>query len=464
MSADLDVAVVGGGIAGLSVAYALQRAGRSVQVFEAAEAVGGRMRTLRHDGYLIDTGAEAIPTHGCPATWRLIREVGIPAADLPRVTSPSMWRGDRAHPHVGRPLGLLTGAGLSARARLDLLRLNARLALGSRAFDPDHPERTPLGEMTVAQFAGRYHRELTDYLFQPLVGGFFGWQADRSVAAVLVSLLLATRNTADWRTFREGMDTLARRLAERVNVTTGCPVQEVTSGPGAARIVAGGAELTARSVVLCVPAPVALQLYANVPQDERGFLQACTYVPMLRVSCVLDRPLLPRGGRSSYAVLIPEVESSLLAAITVNHKKTPGRVPTGRGLVSLLTCPRATRELIEAPDADVVSRAVEQGERYLPGLRQALRAHFVHRFRHGSPEATPAALALRSDFLRRGLRSDFLRRGLRTVDYAGDWLLLRPSIEGALCSADLAVWRVMAHTGHATRQVTGAFQVGNGVS
>ncbi|MGH3990166.1 MAG: FAD-dependent oxidoreductase, partial [Pseudonocardiaceae bacterium] len=52
MSPDLDVAVVGGGIAGLSVAYALQLAGRSVQVFEAADGVGGRMRTLRHDGYL----------------------------------------------------------------------------------------------------------------------------------------------------------------------------------------------------------------------------------------------------------------------------------------------------------------------------------------------------------------------------------------------------------------------------
>ncbi|MGH3997116.1 MAG: FAD-dependent oxidoreductase, partial [Pseudonocardiaceae bacterium] len=110
MTPDLDVAVVGGGIAGLSVAYALQLAGRSVQVFEAADAVGGRMRTLRHDGYLIDTGAEMIATHGYPATWRLIRELGVPAVDLPRVADPAaMWRGDRAHPHVGRPLGLLTG-------------------------------------------------------------------------------------------------------------------------------------------------------------------------------------------------------------------------------------------------------------------------------------------------------------------------------------------------------------------
>ena len=448
MTPDLDVAVVGGGIAGLSVAYALRQAGRSVQVFEAADGVGGRMRTLRHDGYLIDTGAEMIATHGYPATWRLIRELGMAAVDVPRVASPvSMWRGDRAHPHVGRPLGLLTGAGLSARGRLDLLRLNAYLALRSRAFDPDRPERTPLGETTIAQLASRYRRELTDYLFQPLIGGFFGWQGDRSAAAVLVSLLLSTRSTANWRTYHEGMDTLARRLAHHVHVTTGCQVQEVTSAPGAARLVTGGAGLTARSVVLCVPAPVALGLYADVPQDERSFLEACTYTPMLRVSYLLDRPLVPRGGRSPFGVLVPEVENSLLAVITIDHNKAPGRAPTGRGLVSLLTCPRATRELIDATDTEIVNRVAEQGERYLPGLRRATCAHFVHRFHHGLPEATLAALRLRAGFLRRPLRS---------VDYAGDWLVSRPSSEGAVRSADLAVWRVMAHTDHGTRHATGA--------
>ncbi|MGH3998239.1 MAG: FAD-dependent oxidoreductase, partial [Pseudonocardiaceae bacterium] len=359
-----------------------------------------------------------------------------------------MWRGDRAHPHVGRPLGLLTGAGLSVRGRLDLLRLNVRTALRTREFDPDHPERTPLGEVSVAAFASRYRRELTDYLFQPLVGTFFGWQPDRSAAAALVSLLLATRNTANWRTYREGMDTLARRLAERVNVTTGAGVQEVVCAPGSARILAGGSSLTARSVVLCVPAPVALDLYANVARDERSFLEASTYTSMLRVSCVLDRPLAPRGSRSSHVVLIPEVENPLLAAITVDHNKAVGRAPTGRGLVSLLTCPRATRELIDATDTEVVDRTVEQGERYLPGLRRTTRAHFVHRFRHGLPEVTPAALRL---------RSGFLRRALRAVDYAGDWVLLRPSSEGAVSSADLAAWRVLAHTDHAARFTTGAF-------
>ena len=49
-----DVVVVGAGIAGLSAAYRLVQQGRSVVVLEAASAVGGRMTTVRHEGFAID--------------------------------------------------------------------------------------------------------------------------------------------------------------------------------------------------------------------------------------------------------------------------------------------------------------------------------------------------------------------------------------------------------------------------
>jgi len=90
---DLDVAVVGAGIAGLATAHALVRAGRRVQVFEAAGHVGGRMATVRRDGYLVDAGAEMIPTRGYPATWRLVRQLGLGPADAPRVPGAlALWR------------------------------------------------------------------------------------------------------------------------------------------------------------------------------------------------------------------------------------------------------------------------------------------------------------------------------------------------------------------------------------
>jgi monoamine oxidase len=58
-----DCIVVGAGLAGLSAALALQRAGMSVLVLEANAHVGGRLRTLQREGLTFDVGAVEVGTH-----------------------------------------------------------------------------------------------------------------------------------------------------------------------------------------------------------------------------------------------------------------------------------------------------------------------------------------------------------------------------------------------------------------
>jgi len=216
-------------------------------------------------------------------------------------------------------------------------------------------------------------------------------------------------------------------------VTTGSLVHEVTSTAGSARLVVGAGVLTARTVVLAVPAPAALAAHVNAPEEDRGFLAACTFSPRLRVSCLLDRPLGFPSSRPIYIVVFPAAENAVLSTINLEHNKCQGRVPARRGLVSMLASPAAARELIDAPDDEVIRSMAAEAERYLPGLRAATRAAFVHRFRHGMPEVTPSALRLRPGFLRRPASS---------VEYAGDWLMLRPCSEGAFRAAALAASRV----------------------
>ena len=436
MSSDLDVAVVGAGISGLAAAYALGRAGRSVQVFESASQVGGRMATHRWNGYVIDTGAEMLATYGYPATWRLIRTAGLSTVDIPRIRAGiAIWRDGRPHTGAGSPTALLTGAGLSWSGRLALLRFAAATAVRRRRFDLDRPEDSPLGAQTVADLATRYGTELGDYLFQPIVGGMYGWQPHRSAAAPFVATMAAVRGPSTWRTYRDGMDTLALHLAQRVPVSTGRTVREVVSGPNCARLVLDGETLTARRVLLCVPAPVAVALHANAPEDERPYLNANGYAPMLRVSCPLDRPLALATRRPVHILAVPLVENGILAGLTIDQHRHPARVPHGRGLVTVLAAPPTTADLIGAPD-DVVARCLlSEAEDYLPGLGAATLTTLVHRFPYGLPEASPAALAL---------RASFLRRPVRTVEYAGDWLALRPSSEGAVRSAELATARLLS--------------------
>jgi oxygen-dependent protoporphyrinogen oxidase len=241
-------------------------------------------------------------------------------------------------------------------------------------------------------------------------------------------------------TYRDGMDSLARRLADRLPVHTAVRVETVEpDGAGARLHFADGRSLTARAAVLAVPAPVALRMHAALPADERPYLEACTYSTMIRVSCLLDRPLRPprRPGRPRvYALLVPGRDDAVLSGGTVEHDKASNRCPPGTGLVSLLLAPALAAQLIDASDEEITATALAAGEAYLPGVTAASRTVLVHRFRHAQPEATPAALAH---------RRAFLDRPARAIEYAGDWLNLRPQSEGAVRSADLAVPRVLAH-------------------
>lgn len=75
---DADVVVVGAGLAGLRCAQALVAAGREVVVLEAADAVGGRIRTDRVDGFLVDRGFQLLnPAYPAVGRWVDVGALGL---------------------------------------------------------------------------------------------------------------------------------------------------------------------------------------------------------------------------------------------------------------------------------------------------------------------------------------------------------------------------------------------------
>src|SRR5580693_9399940 len=72
------VVIVGAGVAGLACAQDLVAAGIPVQVVEAADAVGGRMRTDRQGGFLLDRGFQVFNT----AYPQVQRRLGLRALRL----------------------------------------------------------------------------------------------------------------------------------------------------------------------------------------------------------------------------------------------------------------------------------------------------------------------------------------------------------------------------------------------
>src|ERR671918_234993 len=70
-----DIVILGAGLAGLTAAIILARAGRSITVFEQSSKAGGRARTENIDGFYFNQGPHALYLGG--AGNRVLRELGI---------------------------------------------------------------------------------------------------------------------------------------------------------------------------------------------------------------------------------------------------------------------------------------------------------------------------------------------------------------------------------------------------
>src|SRR3954464_13449847 len=79
---DADVIVVGAGLAGLRCAVSLADSGYRVLVFEAGDAVGGRIRSESHDGFVVDRGFQVLnPAYPAVRRWVDVEALRLSAFD-----------------------------------------------------------------------------------------------------------------------------------------------------------------------------------------------------------------------------------------------------------------------------------------------------------------------------------------------------------------------------------------------
>src|SRR5262245_25014628 len=96
-----NVAVVGGGIAGLGAAHTLKKAGVDVTVFEAASEAGGRMRSQQWGGTWVDRGAEFFADTDLDQFRPLIDNLGLSQQIISYPGDKvafEVWRYGKAHP------------------------------------------------------------------------------------------------------------------------------------------------------------------------------------------------------------------------------------------------------------------------------------------------------------------------------------------------------------------------------
>ncbi|HVQ14091.1 MAG TPA: protoporphyrinogen oxidase [Vicinamibacterales bacterium] len=369
-----DVAIVGGGIAGLAAAFDLQNRGLTVRVLEASSRVGGVIATERFDGWVIDGGPDSLLVQK-PAAVTLCRELGIADRLVSTLTPRTAFvlRDGRLHAIAeGSFLGFPITFGALARSRLFTVGGKARMA-GELLV----PRRTIDEDESIGAFVSRrFGREAVDYLADPLLAGIHAGDVDRlSIRALFPRLVDAERRSGSViRALRalhvrpspqgafvslpggtgELVDTLAKALPPGT-VVTGARVTNLQRSGGYS-IDSTAGRVQARSVVLAVPAYVSGSLTRPIDSTLADLCDEIPYASTATVAFGYRRDQVAHPLRGT-GFVVPRTEGLALLAGTWVSSKWPGRAPEGHVLLrGFLGGGRDPRRL-DASDEELVDIA-----------------------------------------------------------------------------------------------------------
>lgn len=314
-----DVIVVGAGLAGLACARWLRGHGRSVTVLEAADAVGGRVRTDHVDGMLLDRGFQVFNT-GYPEAGRVLdlRRLDLRAFDAGALVR----RGDRLH-RVGDPRRQPTWAVSTLRAPLgspaDKARLAAfaaRAVLARTSTVKGRPETSAYDALRRAGLS----EEIIDRLLRPFLSGVF-LEQELATSSRFLDLVLRSFGRGTQTVPAGGMAQLPEQLAEGADVALGTEVLAVK--PGQVRSRDG--TRSASSVVVATSAPVAGRLLPGLTVPAMNAV--VTHYHLAPAPPVPDRAIVLDGEGSG-----PVANTVVLTNAAPTY--APGRVLVSSSVVS----------------------------------------------------------------------------------------------------------------------------------
>jgi oxygen-dependent protoporphyrinogen oxidase len=380
------IAIVGGGIAGLTAAYEIARqarAGAPVEavLFEASNRLGGLIDTVREGGFTVECGpdgwvsakpwarelatelglaGELIPSNDdARRIWILLSTAAHPAGRLVPVP-------DGFHMIVPGDLAALDRAPLFTGAAIAAYRAEPARAAELRASAPAHDE-------SVADFTLRHFGpEVLDRVAAPLLSGVFGGdvrrlsvravmpafvQMERTHGSLIAALQRSTNNeqrsTPVFTTLRTGLGTLVDRLVAAIPqqwLRTNTAVTAIqysgamadrSAWTVAARAGKRHSSETFDAVFLAVPLDATRQLLTPLSAEAAQLLPTESSSAVLVAFCYADagRVPLPPG----FGFLVPprfsepepalDPSASLLLACTFVDQKFAHRVPPNGRLI-----------------------------------------------------------------------------------------------------------------------------------
>lgn len=407
-----SVAVLGGGVAGLTAADALT-GDVDVTLIELTGTVGGKLRSGELEGVQIDEGAESFLVRR-PEAARLAENLGLPMV-YPRAKGPD--RG--AYVLIGDRLRRLpTGTQLGIPGDLPMLAWSRVLAphqLARVALERLIPRGPLKADQSVGELVRkRMGRAVVERLVDPLMGGVYAGRADGiSVAAALPFLYAAMRTEGSLLAAAQGLqaaappsdlavfgsvdggaDRLTNALAGRILSSGG----RVVLGSGALSIERDGTGWSVGlrdgnqnfdAVVVATPAIAASKLLRSVAVGAADLLSEIEYANIGIVNLLYDVDQVQSAAGFGY--LVVERPGRVVKAVTFIPNKWQHRVGLSTFLIRASVGRYGDTAALTMTDDELIAR-VHAEVAPAAGLTARPRAAKVTRWGGALPQYAPGHL------------------------------------------------------------------------
>jgi protoporphyrinogen/coproporphyrinogen III oxidase len=417
------VAVVGGGITGLTAAYFLQKHAQEqglslhITLIEATHRLGGKIQTLRKDDFVIERGPDSFLSLKTGMA-KLAKELGI--EDKLVRSAKGQWfimAEDQLQPiPSGTVMGVPTKLGSFLTS--DLCSWSGKVRAAGDLILP----KTPLGsDQSLGQFMRRrFGKELVENLLEPLLSGVNGGDIDRmSLEAAFPqfaeveqkhrSLIFGMKKTKAaartavfnrneegvFQTFEGGLQTLVDRLEKELDgcaVLKGVKVERIEKETDKAVLYLNNASsLHADQVIFALPHSKLQPLF-----EPYGLLNGLKKMPLTSVATVamaFSKEAVKAGSGTGF-VVARNSDFAITACSWVQRKWPAAMVPEGKKLLRayvgrvgdeavvdlsdkeiekiVLADLRKTMEIEGNPDFTVVSRWKEAMPQYVVGHKERI--------------------------------------------------------------------------------------------
>ncbi len=403
----MKIAIIGGGITGLSAAWELQRRGTEFTLLEASERWGGKVISSKlelKDGahFLVEGGPDTLITRK-PEAWDLATELGL----LDQVTNPGSETSgtyvlDHAslHPIPVSPARFFSTPLLTLRGKLRLLA------------EPFRPARRDDEDESLADFVRRkLGQEALDKFIGPVLGGIYN--TDPETQSIMVSspimremekdggglfagaLLRMLRNSAKknkntvprFFSFKNSLQALTDELVRQLkgDLRLNARVEKVTrDGNGYRVFIADGNSIYADGVIFAMLANQTSAMIRELAPEASGRLDAIRHQNIGTLSLVYREADVPKEPYIS-GLMIPRREKRMIDAVTFTSRKMPERSSAGYSVVRVFIGGGAP-EMVDYPNERLLEATQKElGE--LLGIRATPQTWTAFRWQNGFPQA-----------------------------------------------------------------------------